>query len=73
MRIIHMPVARTLNTVVTKFRPLIVKEAMNSAMLRSQIDWPICDPGTAAAHRAERRVRGPACRRRATLHEERAG
>src|SRR4051812_7260809 len=48
-RIIDRPCARTLNTVATMFRPLIVNEAMNSAMLSSQIVWPFCDPGTADA------------------------
>ena len=48
-RIMDSPGARTLNTVATMFRPLMVNEAMNSAMLRSQIVWPICEPGTAAA------------------------
>ena len=48
-RIIDSPCARTLNTVATMFRPLIVKDAMKSAMLSSQIVCPFCDPGTAAA------------------------
>ena len=49
MRIIDIPGARTLSTVATMLRPLIVNEAMKSAMLSSQIDCPICEPGTAAA------------------------
>ena len=38
-----------LNTVATMFRPLIVKEAMKNAMLRSQTVWPRPDPGEAEA------------------------
>ena len=48
-RIIDMPGARMLNTVATMLRPLIVNDAMKSAMLSSQSVWPICDPGTALA------------------------
>ena len=70
-RIIDMPCARTLSTVATMLRPLIVKDAMKSAMLSSQIDCPSCDPGTAGGDRAERRVCRPAGCGRATRHEER--
>ena len=44
-----MPGARTLNTVATMFRLLIVKDAMKNAMLSSQRVCPICEPGTAEA------------------------
>ncbi len=46
-RIIDKPGARVLKTVATILRPLMVKEAMNSAMLSSQTVWPSCDPGMA--------------------------
>ena len=49
MRIIDIPGARTLKTVATMLSPLIVNDAMNNAMLSSQIDCPICEPGTADA------------------------
>src|SRR5262245_63013087 len=47
-RIIDKPGARVLSTVATMFKPLIVNDAMNSAMLSSQIVWPMCEPGTAS-------------------------
>ena len=49
IRIIDMPGARRLNTVATMLRPLIVNDAMKSAMLSSQIVCPMCEPGTAEA------------------------
>jgi len=39
--IIERPGARTLSTVATMLRPLMVKDAMNSAMLRSHSVCPI--------------------------------
>lgn len=47
-RIIDMPGARKLRTVMTKLRPPIVNEAMNSAIPSSHSVWPHCEPpGTA--------------------------
>ncbi len=49
IRIIDIPRVRRFRIVVTKFRPPMVKEAMNSAIASSQSVCPIPDPGDASA------------------------
>lgn len=49
IRIMAIPRARRLKIVATKFRLLIVNDAMNSAMLRIHKLWPEWEPGTAVA------------------------
>ena len=48
-RIIDIPGARRQKMVAMKFRPLIVNDAMKSAMLSSHTVCPRPEPGAAAA------------------------